>query len=363
MLKECYYKNQTNFNKNDYQNLYRFIDRMIQYRYYKKGSYNGKNRIEEIKNIRLDLLSYNTKIILKYCIEKHKAYELYHLENLYELNNIEYKNIDFLKGDYMKLKASDFFNNLKELNDKINELIQNKELPEDYIFNIKCIGGFAMSYLGIRSQGLTEDMDNLTEINYIVKRTIKTIAEKNSLPYDWVNDTMLHFYSEDQFHWQEVKWFFGRNAKIKVFVCSKEDLLKMKIKMAECYLNNQNFQDRDPEIDYYDTLDLLDNLNIGHGTNITLIEIKLANIGININNYPKMYEKIKENSLEEDLEDKYILNEINKVDKYNITFDYFKHDINKHFGYTLEDINDYYNFCFDYFPNFKKYFYKEFDTI
>ena len=364
MLKECYYENTKNFTSLDYNYLYRFIDRMIQYRYSFKGSYNGKRRIEEIKNIDLNKLDHNTKNILYYCIKRHNADELINLDNLKSLNDYNLNDtiilINKLKsGDYMKLKLNDFYNNLKELNIKIKELINNKELPEDYILNIKCIGGFAMSYLGIRGQGLTEDMDSLCEIDYLVKQAIREIAKKNSLPIDWVNNVMKIFYSEDQFHWSEVSWFFGKDSKIKVFVCSKEDLLKLKIKMAESYLNHMNFQDRDPEIDYNDTLDLLNSFNIGLGTSVSMTRIKLFNLGIKIEDYPEMFKKIIENTEPENSEDTLILEEINKVEKNIQDMSYFKKFIFDNFEYSLNDIINYYSLYLNEFPKFKAQVYNE----
>ena len=105
MLKECYYQDQSNYDKLDYVYLHRFIDRMIQYRNAYKGSYDGQKRIEEIKDIDLNKVSYNTKLIFKYCIKKHNAEELLRLPNLKELNEIECDNIsqlkdmDFIRGE------------------------------------------------------------------------------------------------------------------------------------------------------------------------------------------------------------------------------------------------------------------------
>ena len=107
MLKECYYMDQTDYMPVDYVYLHRFIDRMIQYRYSHKGSYDGKERIEEIRRIDLDRLTYNTKIILLYCINRHGALELLSLPNLQPLKQTPYTDIHYLlegENSNMKLK-------------------------------------------------------------------------------------------------------------------------------------------------------------------------------------------------------------------------------------------------------------------
>lgn len=121
MLKECYYMDQTDFDKTDYVYLHRFIDRMIHYRNSYKGSYDGQKRIEEIKRIDLNKVSYNTKQILLFCIKRHDANELLLLPNLKELNDIECEEINFLKGEESmnKLKVEDFLENIKKLNEEI----------------------------------------------------------------------------------------------------------------------------------------------------------------------------------------------------------------------------------------------------
>ncbi|MBQ9277115.1 MAG: hypothetical protein IJ224_00625 [Lachnospiraceae bacterium] len=354
MLKECYYYEQTEYDNVDYIFLHRFLDRMIQYRNTNKGSYDGKNRIEEIKKIDLNKVTYNTKLILLYCIKKHNAVELLQLDNLKELNGIKYRDIDFLeRGDKgMKLSIDDFLENIKLLNEAIKNKIDNNELPEDYIFEIKCIGGFAMSYYRLRETGLTEDMDSLIEINEIVKSLIVKIATEKSLPLDWINDTMIHFYTdESKFEWIEIPWFLGKNSRIKIYVCSKTDLLRNKIRFAESYLMKIDNQDRDSEIDYKDTMAILKDFNIGIGTNHSYAKAKLEEMGIFRKDFPEMYKNILGNDYIDD-EEYFLFKCINKVNKKEASLREFEELIDK-IGYSKEEILNNYSMYLNEYPYFK----------
>ena len=353
MLKECYYFDQSQYDNIDFVYLHRFIDRMIQYRNSTKGSYDGKKRIEEIKRINLEKVSYNTKLILLYCIYKHDAAELLELPSLKSLLDVDYKDISFLeeKEQLMKLKVEDFYDNIKKLNNEIKQMIAQNKLDHDYILEIKCIGGFAMSYWKLRESGLTEDMDSLIEIDGAVKEAIRRIAKSEELPYDWINDTMVHFYSNpDIFHWIELPWFFGKDSKIKVFVCSKEDLLKNKIHFAEKYLEGIDNQDRDEEIDYKDTFSLLNSLGIGVGTNPAMIRIKLEEMGIFRKDYPKIYGQLIEDD-DDNSEDYYILRGIMDVEAGKKNLDEFM-DLIDSFGYSIKEVMSAYSMYLGEFPVF-----------
>ncbi len=366
MLKECYYFDQTEYDYKDYMFLCRYIDRMVQYRDSTKGSYDGEKRISEISRIDLSRLTDKTKIILSYYIHLHKAEELLKLKNLQGLSNIEIIDLDFLKepgitsyngkgtNKHMKLSVEEFYSNLKVLNDEINKCIENGDLPEDYVFEIKCIGGFAMSYWSLRDKCITEDMDSLIEINQVVKDAIKTIAAEKALPNDWVNDIMTSFYDASGFHWYPVKWLFGRKTKIKVYVCSKEDLLKNKLSLAEKYLEGVNLQDRNQEIDYIDAKNILSDMHMAYGTNTELIKINLSNMGINIKDYPKMYEEIILKGIEPEPEDAFIFDAMNKVNNNQMSIDDFLTYVNDTFGYDVDSIKSYYGIYFDEFPIFEK---------
>ena len=353
MLKQCYYYDQKDYTARDYLYLRRYIDRMVQYRYSTKGSYDGKNREDEIRQIDINRLTERTKDLLCDCIRRHRAEELYHLPNLRSLAGRAEGDMSFLREDQgVKLNVEDFYRNLKKLNDEIKRLVDSGQLPGDYQFKIKCIGGFAMSYWNIRDEGLTEDMDSLVEIDDAVKSCIRKIAEKDQLPLDWINDVMLHFYREESFHWYPVEWYFGRETRIKLFVCSREDLLKNKLPMAEAYLEGRNFQERDAEVDYKDTLNLLKSFKLGYGVNPAFIRIKLLNMGIPLTQYPQMFQEIIENGAECGEEDYAILSDINKVDRKEMSFEEFVRRIQESFGYSMEEIMEFYGLYLPEFPGF-----------
>lgn len=355
MLKECYYFDQKNYTYNDFLSLQRYIDRMIQYRYSTKGSYDGRIRLEEIRNICISRLSDTTKSILSKCIQKHEADELWNLPNLKELVSAKKEGEEWGgQPNCMKLGVDDFYHHLKTLNEEINKQIEKGFLPDDYTFEIKCIGGFAMSYWNVRDEGITENMDSLSEIDDIVKKIIRDIAEADHLPFDWINNVMLQFYEEAAFHWCPVEWYFGRYSRIRIYVCSKEDLLKNKFPMAEAYLEGRFFQDRDPEIDFKDTMNLLKACGMGFGVNPSFIQIKLSNIGISIRDYPKMYEKIITGGVETEPEDFWILQGINKVDRGEQSLEEFEQYCKESFGYTMDDVMRYYDIYFHEFPCFEK---------
>lgn len=360
MLEHCYYFDQKNYTAQDYRYLRRYIDRMIQYRNSTKGSYNGKKRDEEIRQIDIGKLTERTKDLLCDCIRRHNAEELYHLPNLRSLAARTAGDMSFLWEEQgMKLNVEDFYHNLKELNSEIKRLTDNGQLPDNYLFEIKCIGGFAMSYWNIRDEGLTEDMDSLAEIDDIIKTCIRDIAKKDKLPLDWINDVMLRFYREESFHWHPVEWYFGRDARIKLFVCSREDLLKNKLPMAEAYLEGRNFQDRDAEVDYKDTLNLLKSFKLGYGVNPAFIRVKLSNMGISLAKYPHMFHEIIEKGVECGEEDFTVLSDINKVDRNELSMEEFVRRMQDSFGYTIEDIQEFYGLYLPEFPVFQKAFHQE----
>lgn len=353
MLKNCYYFDQKNYTRKDYMNLSRYIDRMIEYRGSDKGSYDGHKRMEEIRSIDVGRLSENTKRMLARSICIHHAEELFDLPNLKGLSGLGSDTPDFPENkEKMKLGVNDFYANLKALNSEIVRGIEDGSLPEDYIFEIKCIGGFAMSYWSVRDEGLTEDMDSLVEIDAAVKEMIRKLAAGSELPLDWINDVMVKFYEEKAFSWHQVEWFFGRNSKIRVYVCSKEDLLRNKIPLAENYLEGRNFQERNPEIDYRDTLSLLRALNIGFGTNPAMISIKLSNMGIRLADYPELYRMLIVNGAESDPEDEQILNGINKVERHEQPLIEFIAEIKANYGYTVKDVLAFYGMYMGEFPEF-----------
>ena len=165
---------------------------------------------------------------------------------------------------------------------------------------------------------------------------------------------MTSFYDASGFHWYPVKWLFGRKTKIKVYVCSKEDLLKNKLSLAEKYLEGINLQDRNMEVDYIDAKNILSDMHMAYGTNTELIKIKLSNMGINIKDYPKMYEEIILKGIEPEPEDAFIFDAMNKVNNNQMSIDDFITYLNDTFGYDVDSIKSYYGIYFDEFPVFEK---------
>lgn|GEM_PF-5212530 len=357
MLKECYYQDQSHFGPLDYAFLHRFLDRMIQYRNSSKGSYDGKDRMEEIKSIDLARLTENTKDILLHCITKHHCEELLSLPNLKGLAGHKCRDIRFLeerKTD-MKLSVEDFFKNVKRLNGQIESEIAAGGLDKNFVFEIRSIGGFAMSYWNVRENGLTEDMDSLVEINDTVRTCIRRIAQQEELPFDWINDTMRRFYDLDMdYHWTELPWFLGRKARVKVFVCSREDFLRMKIRLAEMYLSGMALQeDRDLEVDYKDTLALLRSFSIMPGVNPSFAVVRLEKMGIYRKDYPYIFAEILGEENAGDEEDYHLLKAIWKVDEGAMPMEEFE-AFAARFGYTPEDIAAFYSMYLAEFPQFNR---------
>lgn len=305
MLKECYYFDQAEFDYQDYMFLCRYIDRMIQYRDSTKGSYDGEKRLSEISKINLSRVTEHTKKILSYYIRLHNAYDLFKLNNLKELSLLEECDLDFLNKykkltyindkdglEYRKSSLEDFYKYLSLLNTEISRLKAERILPEDYIFEIKSISGFAMIYHNLRESGLTTYIDNINCIDYTVKDLIKTIAKHENLPDDWISDDKAKYYDISDFHWTPVKWRFGRKSNIKAYVCSTEDLLKIKLPLAESYLEHLSNNERINEIDYTEARNILVSMHLEYGSKPSLIKEKFSQIGIVIDSYPNMYNEI-----------------------------------------------------------------------
>lgn len=308
------YEDQTNWNKDQLYSVYRYIYRMIDRRNTTYGSLNGSIRMNEIDSLDLSKMSKFTKICLFTAIKNHNADYLFEKENLKELQSIEplkypilinsdkfmpmdkflyqYGIINGLRKDNVMangfLSIVNFKNNLEELNKMIDKLIKDGKKDTNFVFEIKCIGGFAMLYHAIRDNGLTEDMDSLVKIDEQVKKCIKIISLKNNLPHDWINDEK-NFTGMDQndFTWEltDIKL-----SHINVYVCSIENLLVTKIGLAENHFNGQEeYSERKYDIDYQDTILILKRIGIELGvSNPGYIIYRLKSIGIDINDYPNM---------------------------------------------------------------------------
>ena len=356
MLKECYYQDQTEYDEQDYIYLKRFIDRMIQHRYDTKGSYDGNKRIEEIKNLNLARTSSRTKLFLARSIREHGALELFDLNNLEELKGIRIEDYNKLneREIHMKLTVDMFRNNLKLLDEAIANGIKKGELPDNYVLEIRCIGGFAMSYYDLRDTGMTEDMDSLSEINDIVKQYIRQIAVSRELPFDWVNDLMIQLgYKQERYQWIPTNFYFGKRSHIRVYVCTKEDLLRNKIAFAELYLNGQSMQDdRNLEIDYMDTRALLRSFDIVDGGIPAFADARLACLGIKTDDYPNLKRELYKDLPDEE-DDRIVFSRIYRVETGTATIDEFYEAINE-LGYSKEDIMQYYGVYLHDFPVFMK---------
>lgn len=308
------YEDQTNWNKDQLYSVYRYVYRMIERRNTTYGSIDGNVRMEEIKSLDLTRMSQFTKICLLIAIRRNCADVLLEMENLGELplvspltypvliNGDDFMPIDenlykygiinglrrnkIMANGFLNLK--DFVENLQKLNEMIENLVQNGVKENDFVFEIRCIGGFAMLYHNIRNNGITEDMDSLIKIDEHVKKCIKIIAMKNNLPYDWINDEKnFTGMSSDQFTWELTNINLPR---IKVYVCSVEDLLVTKIGLAENHFNGQEeHSERKYDIDYQDTVLILKRLGIEIGvSNPGYVTYRLKGMGIDIHSYPNV---------------------------------------------------------------------------
>ena len=61
-----YYKNQTGWTESDFNALHRYLSKMIEHAHDSVGSLNGEPRMEEIKSLRIDRMTDETKVLL-YC--------------------------------------------------------------------------------------------------------------------------------------------------------------------------------------------------------------------------------------------------------------------------------------------------------
>lgn len=200
---------------------------MIKYRNSTKGSYDGLERIHEIESLDTEKMTDGTKALLLCILVDSCNFDLLRLKNLvpllktkplknsinlnnydesrfhpvYALYNINYGGVNNFK---MKLGIKEFYRNVQKLDNLLEKEVIKGNLEENFKFEVECVGGFAMSYYGIRGDNVTEDMDSLVEINDIVHKCVSLIAQSESLSIDWINDIMINKfgYSEDNFHWK-----------------------------------------------------------------------------------------------------------------------------------------------------------------
>ena len=66
MQNKIYYQDQSGWTESDYNALHRYISKMVEHSNDSVGSYDGKTRIYEIKDLDIDSMTDETKVLL-YC--------------------------------------------------------------------------------------------------------------------------------------------------------------------------------------------------------------------------------------------------------------------------------------------------------
>ena len=87
MLKECYYFDQTDWTTEDFYTLHLFLSKMIENYDTTTGSYDGRKRIEEIKELDLSRMTEESKVLLYCIIQSENKQFLLDLPNLHELRD------------------------------------------------------------------------------------------------------------------------------------------------------------------------------------------------------------------------------------------------------------------------------------
>lgn len=132
----------------------------------------------------------------------------------------------------------------KKALDHLDNLLANTESIE-----INAIGGFALMHHGLRKNGLTMDIDSVTEDwNAQVVSKIEQTSKELGLPMDWLNNTNVMDDIENvnlalNPFWERSVWKF---KNIKLYVADIETLFRAKMLAAsdaELTGRNQDFPD------------------------------------------------------------------------------------------------------------------------
>lgn len=122
--------------------------------------------------------------------------------------------------------------NVDELLDVLHEL--DEKLPEPIV--IRAVGGFALAWHDIRKEGLTADVDTLTD-DYPerINRVIAEVGRKHNLDPWWLNNDAAaddaEFLIESMgLRWEKADCGF---KSITLYVADLESLLKLKLSAVE----------------------------------------------------------------------------------------------------------------------------------
>lgn len=143
----------------------------------------------------------------------------------------------------------DFKDALESLNKKLND--------RNIIIEIKAIGGFAMLYNKLRSDGYTMDVDTATrDMTEEVQALIREVAEEKGLDEDWINNDS-YMLPEVTDIIDKLEWITDNSySNILLYIAKIESLLLLKVRAV-------HFAGLVPRItDQTDVLDILAFLGI-----------------------------------------------------------------------------------------------------
>ncbi len=85
---KIYYQNQKDWTADDFNALHRYLSKMVEHAYDSPGSYDGQNRINEIKTISVSEMTKEAKILLYCAILSQNSELINECENLKDLINL-----------------------------------------------------------------------------------------------------------------------------------------------------------------------------------------------------------------------------------------------------------------------------------
>lgn len=126
---------------------------------------------------------------------------------------------------------------IKEMNtDELLDLVKELDHEIDEPIVIRAVGGFALAWWGVRTEGLTADIDSITDdYSPHVRAAIAAVGKKHGLDQWWLNNDAAADDADFLIESMDLKWELGDVGfkNITLYIADLGSLLKLKLSAVE----------------------------------------------------------------------------------------------------------------------------------
>lgn len=126
---------------------------------------------------------------------------------------------------------------IKEMNtDELLELVKELDCEIDEPIVIRAVGGFALAWWGVRTEGLTADIDSITDdYSPRVRAAIAAVGNKHGLDQWWLNNDAAADDADFLIESMDLKWELVDVELENITLCIADlgSLLKLKLSAVE----------------------------------------------------------------------------------------------------------------------------------